>query len=61
MCETLQHMPTIRGSAKYWLSPLMLAANDGLSNRDLAAVRRIIVERRPQMLEAWREHCDARE
>ena len=41
------HVQRDRASAKYWLHPLMLAANHGPATRDLAAIRRIIFERRP--------------
>lgn len=51
------HVQRDRGTAKFWLGSLMLASNHGLSARDLAAARRIIFERRPVMMEAWREHC----
>lgn len=51
------HVQRDRGTAKFWLGPFMLASNQGLSARDLAAARRNIFERRPQMMEAWREHC----
>jgi len=51
------HVQRDRGTAKFWLDPLRFAANHGLPNRDLTAARRIIFERRPQMMEAWRAHC----
>jgi len=51
------HVQRDRRVAKFWLDPLTLASNRGFSDRDLAAARRIIFERRPQMMEAWREHC----
>ena len=35
----------------------MLASNDGFSARDLSAVRRVILEYRREIEEAWREHC----
>ena len=41
--------------------PVALAANYGLTPRDLTAIRRIILERRDRILEAWREHCGAPE
>jgi len=44
-------------SCKFWLEPLALADNDGMSSRELMAVRRLIFEYRIRMLEAWREHC----
>lgn len=53
------HAQRERATCKFWLDPLVLAANQGLSPRDLTAVRRIILERRNRILEAWREHCGA--
>ncbi|MGH7648804.1 MAG: DUF4160 domain-containing protein [Gemmatimonadaceae bacterium] len=50
-----------RGTCKCWLDPVVLAVNNGLTPRDLTAVRRIILEYRTRILEAWREHCGAPE
>lgn len=51
------HVQRERGTAKFWLHPVALAANHGLPPRDLSVVRRIILEHRSRILEAWREHC----
>jgi hypothetical protein len=51
------HASRDRASCKFWLQPVELASNYGLSPRDLTAVRRIILEYHPQILESWREHC----
>jgi hypothetical protein len=51
------HVRRDRATCKFWLDPIQLAANHGLSSRDLAIVRRTILECRGQILEAWREHC----
>lgn len=51
------HAQRERGTGKFWLDSVVLAANHGLGPRDLTAVRRIILEHRPRILEAWREHC----
>ena len=40
---------------------MQLATNNGLSARELAAVRRIIILDRDRILEAWREYCGATE
>ena len=46
-----------RASCKFWLEPVELAANYGLTARDLTAIRRIILEHHSQILESWGEHC----
>ena len=51
------HVQRDRATAKFWLDPLTVAANHGLSPRDLSLARRVIFEHRPRILEAWREHC----
>ena len=51
------HARRDRATCKFWLAPVALAANHGLSRRDLTAVRRIILEHRDRIQEAWREHC----
>ena len=58
-CNERLHVHARRDGAtcKFWLNPVGLAANHGLSPRDLAAVRRIIFEYQSRILEAWREHC----
>jgi hypothetical protein len=55
------HARRERSVCKFWLDPVALADNHGLSPRDLTAVRRIILEHRQRILEAWREHCGATE
>ena len=58
-CHEPAHVPAQRDRAtcKFWLEPLALAANHGVTPRDLTAVRRVILEHRPRIVEAWREHC----
>lgn len=51
------HARRDRATCKFWLDPIELAVNHGLSPRDLAIARRTILEHRPLFLEAWREHC----
>jgi hypothetical protein len=51
------HVRRDRTTCKFWLDPIQLAVNHGLSSRDLAIVRRTILEYGGQILEAWREHC----
>lgn len=60
-CNERAHVHVARDGAtcKYWLSPLTVAANYGLSSHDLKSIRRIIFQYRPIIMEAWREHCGA--
>ena len=51
------HIQRDRATAKFWLDPVTLAGNHGLSPRELTGARRVILEHRPRILEAWREHC----
>ncbi len=51
------HAPRERATYKFWLTPLALAANHGLTPSDLTAARRGILEHRDRIMEAWREHC----
>jgi hypothetical protein len=55
------HARRERATCKLWLDPVDLAANHGMSRRELADVRRVILEHRTRILEAWREHCRAAE
>jgi len=55
------HARRERATCKFWLDPVALAANHGVSPRDLTAVRRVILEHRDRILEAWGEHCGAGE
>ena len=40
-------------SAKFWLDPVVLAANYGFSARELRAVQGIVKEHQQELLEAW--------
>lgn len=51
------HVQRDRGVAKFWMTPVSVASNHGLSARDLTAARRTILEHHSRMMEAWREHC----
>ena len=55
------HARRDRSACKFWVDPVRLATNHGLTARELAAVRRIIILHRDRILEAWREHCGATE
>jgi|CXWJ01.1.fsa_nt_gi hypothetical protein len=45
-------------SAKFWLAPIELAHNRGLSSRDIQDARRILQEYQTLFLEMWDEHCN---
>jgi hypothetical protein len=55
------HARRERAACKFWVDPVRLAANHGMTPRDLAAIRRTIFEHRDRIVEAWREHCGAAE
>ncbi len=40
-------------SAKYWLDPVRLARNNGLRQRELAMIARIIAAHQAEWLERW--------
>lgn len=42
---------------KFWLEPLSVARNHGFAARELNVIRRLILDHRVTILEAWREHC----
>jgi hypothetical protein len=55
--RTHVHAQRDRSVCKFWLAPLSLAENYGISAHDMRVIRRIIFEYRPLILEAWYEHC----
>ena len=45
------------GEAKFWLEPeVSLAVNHRLQPRQLTDVRRVVEERKDEIIAAWREH-----
>ncbi len=51
------HVSCSDGEAKFWLSPeVSLAGSFGLSSKQITEVRRIIEERRDDIVRAWEEH-----
>lgn len=48
------HVDRTGNSAKYWLSPLHLAANNGFSSKELKEIREILSNHREPLMEAWR-------
>jgi hypothetical protein len=51
------HVERDDDACMFWLQPLGLANNDGVSARELNVIRRTIVTHRAAILEAWHEHC----
>ena len=51
------HVHHATGEAKFWLEPtIALAQNFGLSQRNIAAARRLVVEHEDEIRAAWRKH-----
>jgi hypothetical protein len=44
-------------TCKFWLEPVVLGGNSGFAPRELNKIRRMILENRDLILEAWDEHC----
>jgi Domain of unknown function (DUF4160) len=47
-------------TAKFWLSPVLLARNIGYSPRDLRILEAKVVEERSRFMEAWYEYFSRR-
>jgi hypothetical protein len=51
------HVSSSEGEAKFWIIPgVELAGNHGLSTSELPRLKRLVEERRDQVLEAWNRH-----
>ncbi len=50
------HVQRDQASAQFWLAPVRLASNHGFAAHDLRALRDIITEHEPALMEAWHEH-----
>jgi len=50
------HAKADRDEAKFWLDPLVLAANSGFKAHELNEIERIIREHWAELMEAWHEH-----
>lgn len=51
------HVRRERMVCKFWLDPVILSFNDGFSPAELNRIRRLILDHRQVLLEAWNEHC----
>ena len=47
------HIDREDSSAKFWLSPVVLASNIGFSPRELRTIERLVVQNREKLIEAW--------
>jgi DNA-binding GntR family transcriptional regulator len=55
--EARMHVQCPDGEAKFWLEPIVaLAAQHGLSPRQLAELQRITEEKRHEIAKAWKTH-----
>lgn len=50
------HVKADRNEAKFWLDPVMLAANYGFRAHELNEIESMVRENQIQLLEAWYEH-----
>jgi uncharacterized protein DUF4160 len=49
------HVERESGRAKFWLDPVRLESNRGFSRHEIGAVRRIVEERRAELLRCWND------
>jgi hypothetical protein len=51
------HVTSPDGEAKFWLEPIIaLAANSGLSERQLKELQQIVEEHKNEITKAWKKH-----
>jgi hypothetical protein len=50
------HVKAGGDEAKFWLTPVSVAANYGFNGRELREIERIVDEHLAVFLEAWHEH-----
>jgi len=53
------HIARDSALAKYWLDPVMLAANENFSRSDLNRLGKLVAEQRASLLEAWNDYFQA--
>ena len=51
------HVRRERATAKFWLDPVLLSHCAGFNPHELNQIRRLILEHRDRIMEAWREQC----
>jgi len=51
------HVSCPDGEAKFWIEPdVDLAVNHGMRSQQVTEIRRVIEERKDEIIAAWREH-----
>ena len=50
------HVKAAEDQAKFWLDPIVLAANYGFAARELNELERLILEHKTELLEAWNDY-----
>lgn len=50
------HVQNARKLAKFWLSPVILAASTSFPAHELNRIRGIVEAHQPEILEAWNEY-----
>ena len=50
------HVQASAGEAKFWLDPIDLAKNYGLTEKELRDARRILEEHEDEIKGAWKKH-----
>lgn len=53
------HVQRERMLCKFWIQPVALARNHGFTAKELNTIRKIVMENRDKIREAWYEHCGA--
>jgi hypothetical protein len=51
------HARREKSTCKFWLDPIVLAANHSFTARELNIIRRVIESHQSIIKEAWHEHC----
>jgi hypothetical protein len=53
------HVHCADGEAKIWLEPrVALAKNYGLTKKQVGAIRKVVTERKDEIVNAWHKHFD---
>jgi hypothetical protein len=50
------HIKAGDDQAKFWLEPIVLAANYGFAARELNEIEQIIIDHQAELLEAWHDY-----
>lgn len=51
------HVRRERKVCKFWLEPVSLSSNNGVTANELRQIKRLIEDNLQQISEAWDEHC----